>query len=75
MGVPYQNTISSLLQKRDELMRDAKDLREQLAVVGNNVEALDRTLETLGFKGRHENRHAGKPRSAVSARRVTPRLP
>ena len=54
MGVPYQNTISSLLQKRDELMRDAKDLREQVAVVGNNVEALDRTLETLGFKGRHE---------------------
>jgi hypothetical protein len=51
MGVPYQNTISSLLQKRDELMRDAKDLRESLAVVGNNIEALDRTLETLGYKG------------------------
>ena len=26
-------------------------LREQLAVVGNNIEALDRTLETLGYKG------------------------
>lgn len=51
MGVPYQNTISSLLQKRAELMGDAMKLREQLAVVGNNIEALDRTLETLGYKG------------------------
>src|SRR6266481_3703879 len=51
MGIPYQNTISSLLRKRDELMRAAKDMREQLAVVGNNIEALDRTLETLGYKG------------------------
>ena len=42
MSIPYQNTISSLLQKRDELMRDAKDLREHLVVVGNNIEALDR---------------------------------
>jgi hypothetical protein len=51
MGIPYQNTISGLLQKRTELMREAKDLREALAVVGNNIEALDRTLETLGYKG------------------------
>lgn len=50
-GIFYQNTISSLLQKRDERMRDAKDLRESLAVVGNNIEVLDRTLETLGCKG------------------------
>ena len=50
MGAPYQNAISSLLQRRTELMRDAKDLREQLAVAGNNIEALDRTLETLGYK-------------------------
>ena len=26
-------------------------LRESLAIVGNNIEALDRTLETLGYKG------------------------
>src|SRR5258706_10246390 len=51
MSAPYQNAISSLLQKRDELMREAMDLRESLAVVGNNIEALDRTLETLGHKG------------------------
>lgn len=51
MGVPYQNTISGLLQKRSELMGDAMKLREQLAVVGNSIEALDRTLETLGCNG------------------------
>lgn len=51
MSVPYQNTISGLLQKRAELMGDAMKLREQLAVVGNNIEALDRTLGTLGYKG------------------------
>jgi hypothetical protein len=51
MGTPYQNTISGLLQKRAELMGEAMKLRESLAVVGNNIEALDRTLETLGYRG------------------------
>jgi len=32
-------------------MGDAQRLREQLAHVGNDVEALDRTLITLGYQG------------------------
>lgn len=51
MGTPYQNTISGLLRKRSELMGDAQRLREQLAHVGNDIEALDRTLISLGYEG------------------------
>src|SRR5262245_10534686 len=51
MSQPYANTISGLLKRRSELMGEAMTLREQLAVVGNDIEALDRTLETLGYKG------------------------
>lgn len=51
MGTPYQNTISGLLRKRSEMMSEAHALREQLAKVGNDIEALDRTLIALGYKG------------------------
>ncbi len=54
MATPYQNTISGLLQKRSELMREAGAIKERLSVIGNDVQAIDRTLETLGFKGKHE---------------------
>lgn len=51
MAQPYANTISGLLQRRAELMADARELRERMAVVGNDIAALDRTLETLGYQG------------------------
>ena len=51
MGIPYQNTISGLLQKRSEMMGEAQGLRESLAKVGNDIEALDRTLIALGYRG------------------------
>ena len=51
MGAPYANTISGLLKKRSELMGNALRLREELAHVGNDIEALDRTLISLGFEG------------------------
>lgn len=51
MAKPYANTISGLLKKRSELMGDAQRLREQLAHVGNDIEALDRTLVSLGYDG------------------------
>jgi hypothetical protein len=50
MGQPYANTISGLLQRRAELMADARELRERMAVVGNDIAALDRTLQTLGYE-------------------------
>jgi hypothetical protein len=51
MPEAYTNTISGLLRKRSELMGDAQRLREQLAHVGNDIEALDRTLIALGYQG------------------------
>ena len=39
MGQPYANTISGLLQRRAELMADARELRERMAVVGNDIAA------------------------------------
>lgn len=51
MAAPYANTISGLLKRRAELMADARELRERMAVVGNDIAALDRTLETLGYQG------------------------
>ena len=59
MGEPYANTISGHLRKRSELMGDAQRLREELAHVGNDVEALDRTLIALGYEG---NLKAVQPR-------------
>ncbi len=50
MGQPHANTISGLLQRRSELMADARELRERMAVVGNDIAALDRTLETQGYQ-------------------------
>ncbi|MGE5513809.1 MAG: hypothetical protein ACM31O_21485 [Bacteroidota bacterium] len=55
MAESYTNTISGLLRKRSELMGEAQRLREVLAVVGNDIEALDRVLETLGYKGDLKN--------------------
>lgn len=51
MSDSYDHTISGLLKKRAELMGEGLRLREALAVVGNDVEAIDRILETLGYRG------------------------
>jgi len=47
----YANAISGLLRKRDEMMEEIATTRERLAVLSNDVEALDRTLERLGYDG------------------------
>lgn len=47
----YDNTISGLLRKRAELLGEAGGLRDRLAEIRNDVDALDRTLGALGYKG------------------------
>ncbi|WP_031549929.1 hypothetical protein [Parvularcula oceani] len=47
----YQNTVSGLLRKRAEKLDEAADLRARMAVVQNDVEAIERVLETLGYDG------------------------
>lgn len=41
----YEHTISGLLAKREEMMEEIAVARERLAVLSNDVEALDRVLE------------------------------
>lgn len=47
----FAHTISGLMLKRQEMMEEVSELRERLAVLSNDVEALDRVLETLGHSG------------------------
>ena len=47
----YQHAIGGLLQKRAEMMEEIAVTRERLAVLSNDIESLDRVLETLGYQG------------------------
>lgn len=47
----YEHTISGLLTKRDEMMEEIAVTRERMAVLSNDIELLDRVLETLGYDG------------------------
>lgn len=47
----YANTIAGLLRKRGEMLANLADLREQLAVLSNDLESIERILETLGYDG------------------------
>lgn len=47
----YQHAISGLLRRREEMMSEIAVTRERLAVLSNDVESLDRVLETLGYEG------------------------
>jgi hypothetical protein len=47
----YQHAISGLLRRREEMMQEIGETRERLAVLSNDVESLDRVLETLGYQG------------------------
>lgn len=47
----YQHTINGLLQKRSEMMEELAIIRERMAILSNDVEALDRVLERLGYDG------------------------
>ncbi|WP_133170148.1 hypothetical protein [Kumtagia ephedrae] len=47
----YEHTIAGLLRKRGEMLASLADLREQLAVLSNDIEAIERILETLGYQG------------------------
>jgi hypothetical protein len=58
----FRHTINGLLQRRSELMDETGVLRERLAQVANDVEAIDRVLDTLGYEGELPNRTARQER-------------
>ena len=61
MAIEDQHTISGLLRKREELGRENAELRERMAVICNDIEAIDRVLDAFGYQGQLEGR---TPRAA-----------
>jgi hypothetical protein len=47
----FEHTISGLLSKRADLLGEAGMLRDRLAAIKNDIDALDRTLTVLGYDG------------------------
>lgn len=47
----FEHTISGLLKKRADLFNEAVRLRDHIAAIKNDVDALDRVLGTLGYTG------------------------
>lgn len=64
----YEHTISGLLTKRREMLTEAERLRDRLAEIRNDLQALDRTLETLGFKGDLEGMMPRQKRQVIFGR-------
>lgn len=48
----YEIAVSSLLQKREWLLKELERLRQETAEVGNDVRAIERTLSVLGYTGK-----------------------
>ncbi len=47
----FEHTISGLLTKRRDMLHEAERIRDRQAEIRSDVQALDRTLSALGFKG------------------------
>jgi hypothetical protein len=60
-----ESTVNGLLQKREELQRENAMLREQMAIVANSIEAIDRVLETFGFQGELDDKTPRAARVAI----------
>jgi len=62
MSETYEHAISGLLRKRGEMLSHMADLREQMAVVSNDLESIERVLETLGYDGDLPTKASRAPR-------------
>lgn len=62
MSDGYDHTVSGLLKKRQELQDENAALRERMAAISNDIEAIDRVLDALGFQGELEGRTARQER-------------
>ncbi|PZO54512.1 MAG: hypothetical protein DCF16_04850 [Alphaproteobacteria bacterium] len=47
----YAHTIAGLIGRREELLEELAQLREREGVLANDLDALDRVLESLGYDG------------------------
>ena len=47
----FEHTITGLLTKRADLFNEATAARDRIAVIKNDIDALDRVLGSLGYSG------------------------
>lgn len=47
----FEHTISGLLTKRADLFTEAETIRDRLAEIRNDIDAIDRTLTVLDYEG------------------------
>lgn len=47
----FEHTISGLLKKRAEHFSEAERLRDRMAEIKNDIHAIDRVLQSLGYAG------------------------
>jgi hypothetical protein len=65
----YQHAISGLLTKRAELLGEAETIRDRLAAIKNDLDALDRTLRnTFAYDGDLETMMPRQKRHVVFGR-------
>ena len=65
----YSITINGLLTKRPEHFNEAISLRDRLAEIKNDVDAIDRTLGSLGYLGDIDAVMPRKQRNVIFKRR------
>ena len=61
MGGENQHVVSGLLQKRSDLEKENAECRERMALIANDIQAIDRVLNAFGYSGPLEGR---TPRAA-----------
>src|SRR4051794_4516355 len=47
----YDHTLSGLIRKRGEMIAELTELRERIAMISTDIEALDRVLEGSVYEG------------------------
>lgn len=62
------HTISGLLKVRDDMMGDLLALRDQTASLYNDIDAVDRVLDALGYDGDLAERQPRQARLVVFSR-------
>lgn len=56
MSDDNQHLLGGLLKWRADLLRQTAELREQMAILSGDVEAIDRLLDSFGYQGELEGK-------------------
>lgn len=64
----YDHTISGVLHRRVTLYHEAERLRDRLAEIKNDIHAIDRTLNVLGYEGQLDEAMPRQKRDVIFGR-------